>query len=261
MLWCVMQGFPQIMRHWRGQRRLSQLSLAAEAGVSPRHVSFLESGRARPSRDMVLKIAEALELPRAARNEMLSGVGFAALYPQAGLDAQGLAPVRAAFERIMARHDPYPAVLLDRVWTIRALNQSAGRLFGAVGLEPGVSVLSVLDRPGGGAALIENWAEAGHHLMHRLRAESRAAGGIDALDRAVARLSRDPAVAGHLPAGPLPPVIPTIYTMGGQRLPLFFTFVQIGGAEDIVLNDLRIELMFPMDEGATLLLERLAEGA
>lgn len=255
-----MQDFPALLRRWRGQRRLSQLGLAAEAGVSARHVSFLESGRARPSREMVLRLSEALEMPRAARNEILGAAGFADLYPQSPIGAEALAPARAALDRVMMRHDPYPAVLMDRDWALVALNGSATRLFGAVGLGPGDSALSLLDLPGGPASVIENWGEVGHHMLHRLRAESRAAGGLALLDRAAARIARDARVAAYQPVGPLPPVVPTIYRAGGLRLPLFSSFLQIGGAEDIVLGDLRVELMFPMDAEGAALLERLAAG-
>lgn len=255
-----MQDFPAILRHWRGQRRLSQLALAAEAGVSARHVSFLESGRARPSREMVLRLSDALEMPRAARNEILGAAGFADLYPQSRLDGAALAPVRLALDRIMARHDPYPAVLIDREWTLVSLNAAATRLFGAAGLRQGDSALAMLDLPGGPVSVIENWGEVGHHMQQRLRAESRAAGGIDRLDRAAARLARDPEVAGYRPVGPLPPVIPTIYRAGRVRLSLFSSFLQIGGAEDIALTDLRLELMFPMDADSAAVLEAMGAG-
>lgn len=250
-----MDNFAQNLRRWRGNRRLSQLALAGEAGVSARHLSFLESGRARPSREMVLRLCETLEVPRVARNELLAAAGFAPLYRRSALDADHMAPVRAGMERILVRHDPYPAVMLDRLWRIEAVNPVAGQLFAAAGMGPGDSLLDFIAGPGQAAGVIENWAEVGHHTLMRLRAESRAAGGIDALDRAAARLARDPLVAGYLPEGPLPPVISTIYRAGGLRLALYSTFVHFGGAEDLTLNDLKIELMFPADEHSRAVLE------
>lgn len=256
-----MQDFPQMLRHWRGQRRLSQLALADEAAVSARHVSFLESGRSRPSREMVVKLSDVLDLPRPARNDILQAAGFAPLYRQSGLEDAALAPVRAALDRVMARHDPYPAVLMDRDWRIVELNACAARLFGMAELGAGDSALAVLDLPGGPGSVIENWGEVGHHMLIRLKAESRLAGGIDTLDRAAHRLMQDPDVAAYTPDGSLPPVIPTIYRAEGLRLSLFSSFLQIGGAEDIALTDLRVELMFPADEPSAGVLEAMANGA
>lgn len=233
-----MDGFPQHLRHWRDQRHLSQLALASEAGVSARHVSFLESGRARPSRDMVLTSAEALHVPLSDRNAMLESAGFAATYRRTELDADTLAPVRAGMEHMLARHSPYPAVLMNRHWRLLRLNPVAGLLFGMVGLGEGDDLLAAMTEPGTGARMIENWGEVGHHLARRLRADSRAAGGLHRLERVATALMADPDVAQHRPSEQPQPFVPTVYQGSGMRLALFSTIAQFAGADDLTLSDL-----------------------
>ena len=185
-----MQDFPTALRHWRRTRRFSQLDLAAEAEVSPRHLAFLETGRSRPSRRMVLRLAEGLGLPRGDQNGLLAAAGFAPHFPVLPLAAEEMAQVRAAMGWMIDRHAPYPALILDRLWRIVALNGPATRLFSPVGFAEGVSLLDALADPAVFAGLIENWVEVGHHTALRLKAESARAGGIAALDRAVAALLR-----------------------------------------------------------------------
>lgn len=252
-----MTDFATLLGQWRRDQRHSQLSLAHEAGISARHLSFLESARARPSRTMVMQLAKALDLPRVRVNEFLTAAGFAAAYSQTPLDAEALAPVRAALERVMENHAPYPAVLMDKDWGILTMNGAAERLFGMAGIGVGDSGLALLDLPGGPAAWIENWPEVGRHLLTRLEVESRALGGRRVLDQAAKRLRDDPDVAGYAPSGPLPPLIPTIYRAGEMRLSLFSTFMQLGGTEDITLSELRVELMFPADSATKTMLEAM----
>lgn len=244
-----MQDFPGRLKDWRHKRRLSQLQLATEAEVSPRHLAFLETGRARPSRAMVLRLAQVLDLPPAEANAILTAAGFAAHYPALGLDAAEMAVVRRAMDWTISRHAPFPALVMDRLWCILAMNGPALQIFGPAGLAPGVSLLALLQDLSVLRAVIENWQEVGHHVLHRLRAESARAGGIAELDATVAALSAEPSVAGFRPQGGRA-VVPTIYRMGGLRLPLFSTYAQFGSAEEIALSDMKIELMFPSDEAA-----------
>lgn len=240
--------FGSLLKGWRSTRGLSQLQLAGLADVSARHISFLETGRARPSRDMVLHLSEVLDVPRPERNRLLYGAGFAALYRQEAPDSALLKPINDAITHLLSRHDPYPAIVLDGLWRLRHLNTAARALLKVAGLSEGDSLLKAICDPDWGPSIIENWGEVGHHTMVRLRSESLQAGGVSELDEAVARLAADPAIAAWRPTGPLPPVIPTIYRAGGLRLGLFSTFSQFRTAEDIVVADLNIELMFPADE-------------
>lgn len=254
-----MDDFSQTLRHWRGIRRYSQLALATEAGVSARHLSFLESARARPSRDMVISLCNALSIPIADRNRILEAAGFAAIYPVSALNSAELAPAREGLIRVLERHDPYPGILLDREWRLLRFNAMAKRLFLVSGLAEGDSTLQLLETPGLMASMIENWPEVGHHMLLRLKAESRAAGGIAGLDRAIRMLERDPDVQRYTPNGPVSPVLPTIYRVGDVRLSLFSTYLQIGGAEDLSLTDLKVELMMPADEASKNWFEAAAE--
>ena len=242
-----MQDFAQTLKDWRRKRRLSQLQLASEAEVSSRHIAFLETGRARPSRGMVLRLAQVLALPRPDANAILAAAGFSAQFPALGLDASEMAVIARAMEWTTARHAPYPALVMDRVWTIVAMNPPATGLFGPAGLAPGVSLLALLQDLTLLQAVVENWAEVAHHTLHRLRGESARAGGIAALDAAAARLAADPRIAGfRAVAGRV--VVPTIYRLGDLRLPLFSTYAQFGTAEEVALSDMKIELMFPADD-------------
>ena len=249
-----MHDFPTALRTWRHTRRLSQLDLACEADVSPRHLAFLETGRSRPSRGMVVRLAQVLGLPRGDQNGLLTLAGFAPQFPSLPLDDAEMGQVRQAMGWMIDRHAPYPALILDRLWRIVALNGPAQRLFGPAGFAEGSSLLAALATPDVFAALIENWVEVGHHTLLRLKAESARAGGIAELDRTVAALVANPAIAAFQPGTTGRAVLPTIYRLGTQRLALFSTYAQFGSAEEVSLSDMKIELMFPADTAATALL-------
>lgn len=249
--------FGQALRDWRGKRRRSQLDLGLAANVSARHISFLETGRARPSRTMVLMLCEALDLPRAARNRLLTAAGFAPLYAERDWSAAQMAPARAAMERMLSRHAPYPGLALDRHWRLLRLNDPASHLFGAFGIGEGDPLLdAMLDSPAMLDA-IENLPELAAHLAARLRTESAHLGTDPVLE---ARAARFDALAGpaHHPADPLPAFVPTRIALGATQLSLLSTIAQFGTAEDIALRDLRIELMFPADEATRIALEGTA---
>jgi len=237
-----MTDFPEALREWRRTRRFSQLELAAEADVSARHIAFLETGRARPSPDMIGRLSEALQIPLAARNRMLTLAGFATRYPARQLDAAEMAPIRAALEHTLERHAPYPGIAIDRMWTVVRLNRPAQMLFGQIGLAEGGSLLDLMASEAL-PPLIENWPEVAHHAAQRLRTESMAQGGSPRLDRLARQLAAVPG-AGHKPIGP---VVPTIYRAGAMRLSLFAIIAQFGTPEDLALDDLKIELFFPAD--------------
>jgi len=241
------QTFGAILKDWRSQRRMSQLDLGLAANVSARHISFLETGRAKPSRPMVIQLSETLEVPRNARNALLNAAGFASAYRSRCLDAEEMAHVRAAVDWMVERHDPFPAIVLDRHWAVVSANRCGLMLLGGVGMSVGDSLLDALTRVEDMRAAIVNWPEVAHHTVTRLRTESAHLGGDPVLDRAADTLARE--CAGHPHGnGPLPAVVPATYRAGGMELSLFSTIAQFGSAEDIALADLKIELMFPADE-------------
>ena len=240
-----MQSFPELLRHWRKERRLSQLDLALEASVSTRHISFLETGRARPSRDMVLHLGDALDVPMYARNAMLGAVGFAPRYPSRDWEDAAMMPIRKAIDWMLDRHAPYPGIAIDRLWRIERMNAPASRLFGALGAAEGVSMLDLIRNPQV-QAIVENWPEVAHHTVQRLRSESAAQGGVPELEAAITELAPQaaPTEADATPA------VATVFRMGDLRLALFGTIAQFATSADQTIEDLKIELFFPADETA-----------
>lgn len=253
-----MTQFGNHLREWRNVRRMSQLDLALEADVSARHISFLETGRSDPSRPMIIHLSDILNIPRERRNDLLEAAGFAAMYQRSPLDSTQMRRLQSAMHTLIENHNPYPAIVKDQLWTIVEMNSIAKALFGMAGLNKGDNMLEFMAQPGVCAQSIENWGEVGHHVLTRIRNESRVLGGVDELDAAIDILSQDPDIAAHSPETPLPPIISTIYRAGDLRLPLFSTYAQFGGAEDLSLTELNIELMFPADAQAEATLKALA---
>ena len=165
-----------LLRDWRQRRRLSQLDLALEAGVSARHLSFLETGRSNPSREMVLHLSDQLDVPLRERNRLLLAAGFAPAFEERPIDAPEMAPVRDALDRVLTGHEPYPAVVVDRWWNLAAANRSIAMFTADVPaelMEPPVNVLRVSLHPDGMASRILNYGEWRAHLLDRLRARWR----------------------------------------------------------------------------------------
>ncbi len=240
-------SFGALLKEWRGQRRMSQLDLGMAADVSARHISFLETGRSKPSQAMVMHLSETLEIPRTVRNRLLNAAGFSVAYQTRDLGDDELEYVNAAMNWTLDRHDPYPAIALDRHWRVLRANISATAMLANLGISEGASLLDAFAEPGPLRESIENWAEISHHLIARLRTESAHAGGDPVLDAAIASLSAslDPNETEY--AGALPAVITANYRTNGMTLKFFSTISQFGSAEDIALADLKIELMFPAD--------------
>lgn len=238
-----MTEFCKSLKSWRAARRYSQLDLALAADISARHLSFLETGRAQPSRDMVARLGDALQLPLDARNQLLTHAGFAVRYKGREWNDEAMSPIRRAVEHMLQQHMPFPGMAIDRLWTVREANPAALHLFALLGIEKGSSLLDLMISdvmP----TVVENWPEVAHHAAMRLRTESLAQGGISALDRAVDHLAKVPAPNMHTSG----PVIPTILRQGDVRLSLFVTIAQFGTPEDLLLDDLKIELYFPTDD-------------
>ena len=190
-------GVGGLLRGWRQQRRLSQLDLANEAAVSARHLSFVETGRSRPSRELVLHLAERLEVPLRERNTLLLAAGYAPSYARTPLEAEEMAPVREALDRILAGHEPFPAIVVDRYNDVVTANASALAIMSdgvaAHLLEPPVNALRVTVHPDGLAPRIVNFGEYATHLVDRLRREIATHGDE--------QVRRPPRRAVHLPGG------------------------------------------------------------
>jgi hypothetical protein len=237
--------------------------------VSIRHLCFIETGRASPSRAMVLKLAEVLEVPLRERNTLLLAAGFAPVYRESALDAPELAAVRGALDAILAQQEPFPAVVMDREWNIRHTNAAAGRFFGFLGAghtaePPGpANVLRRLFHPDGVRRYVTNWPDVAAALVRRARRE--AIGGIadERAQRILDEVLGYPGVPASLrsldPTAPLLPIVPIRYARGGQQFDYFSTVTTLGTPQDVTLQELRIECFFPENETTRSHAHRLAE--
>ena len=249
-------SFGDLVRYWRRVRGLSQLDLASAAMTTPRYMSFLETGRSKASREMVLRLAAALDVPLRDRNGLLLAAGFAPLYPHHDLDDPAVERVAAAVGQILDGHDPQPAVVMDRRWDVVRTNAGAARLFGAL-LAPDpvpepANVLRLMLDPGPVRASVENWDDVAPALLERARRE--AVGGV--LDVVTAdlvhelRTGPDAATFARLPPsiGPLVPVFDIHFRLGHEILRWFSIVSTIGTPVDVTAQELRVEAFFPSDD-------------
>jgi transcriptional regulator with XRE-family HTH domain len=241
--------FAAVLRRFRDARRLSQLELALSCDVSARHISFLETGRAQPSRAMALRLAEALMLPLGTRNTLLQAAGFAPVFPASALDSDALGPFRTILAGMMAAHAPNPALLVDRHWNIRDANAPAQTLLAAMALRPEeMNAVRLLTQGPRAAAMIANLPEVIGEMTARLQLESLEAGDDPVLQALLLELRqaalRHPAIA----ASPRRPLVPLILIAAGQRLSFLSAIAHFGTSEDVTVRDLRLELLFPADE-------------
>jgi len=244
-----------LLQYWRKARRLSQLALAVEAEISARHLCFVESGRAKPSREMILILANALEVPLRERNALLLAAGFAPLYRESKLDAPELKSVRAALEAILRQQEPYPAVVMNRHWDILNSNAGAARFFGHLlgGRAPDgpANVLRMMFHPKGLRPFVENWESVAEALIHRVHRE--AVGGVsdDATLKLIEEITGYPGVPKRWRAlnleVPLVPVIPVTFRRNGKAFAFFSTVTTLGTPQDVTLQEIRLECFFPAD--------------
>jgi transcriptional regulator with XRE-family HTH domain len=249
-------GVGHLLRDWRQRRRLSQLDLSNEAAVSARHLSFVETGRSKPSRELVLHLAEHLDVPLRERNSLLMAAGYAPVYAERSLDAEEMDPVRQALDQILSGHDPFPALIVDRRWDLVAANEAALALF-TVGvaaelLEPPINVVRLGLHPDGLGPRIRNLPELGEHLLLRLQRQIAVSPDPDlvALHEEVAAY---PGLAGHRSPLAVDPATLLFVPMtfegpDGTVLSLFSTLATFGTALDITLAELSIEAFFPADD-------------
>jgi transcriptional regulator with XRE-family HTH domain len=238
-----------LLRVWRQRRRMSQLDLACEADISTKHLSFLETGRARPSREMVLHLAERLAVPLRERNALLHAAGFAPAYSERRLDEPALAAARAAVEAVLHGHMPYPALAIDRHWTLLAANPMVSRLLDGVApalLAPPVNVLRLSLHPDGLAPRTENLGAWRAHLLDRLR-QQIAATADPVLAALLEELSGYPGESVHSNAETPPIAIPFRLRTPTGTLVLLSTTTVFGSPVDITLAELAVEAFFPAD--------------
>jgi transcriptional regulator with XRE-family HTH domain len=258
------QPVGRLLRDWRERRRLTQLDLACDAEISTRHLSFVETGRAKPSREMLLHLTELLDVPLRERNALLVAAGFAPVFRERALDDPAMAQARAALEIVLGAHEPYPAVVVDRHWNLRMANRAAQRLLGAVLRQPPVPPVNVLRlslEPDGLAPHIVNLGEWRTHLLARLRAQVAVSGdaGLRALHEELAALPPLPGERRSPPSTPFPDVVLRFeLDAPAGRLALFSTITVFGTPVDVTLSELALEAFYPADERTAALLRALA---
>jgi transcriptional regulator with XRE-family HTH domain len=243
-----MSAVGERLREWRGTRRMSQLELAAQAGVSARHLSFVETGRSRPTREMILRLSQALAVPLRSRNELLLAGGFAPAFGERELGGPQLAAVLASLRDVLAAHEPYPAVLIDRHWTMVDANDAAQALLTGAAealLEPPVNVLRLSLHPDGLAPRIANLAEWRAHVLHRL--DRQAANTADPVLRELYdELAALP--GGVAKADPDGVVVPLrLRRPDGGELSFFSVTAVLGTPLDVTLSELAVESFLPAD--------------
>lgn len=247
-----------LLQHWRDVRGKSQMDVSLDTGVSQRHLSFIESGRSAPSRQTLLNIAQALDVPFRDRNELLIAAGFAPVYKEAAWNAEEMSSVSRALERILRQHEPYPAIVMDRYWNVFMRNDAAPRFFNAffdldARPEPR-NMLHLMFDPAAMRPFLVNWEEASRSLIQRLHRE--AVGHTlddrtrDLLTSLLAYPDVDPALRAARAENPAPalPMVPLTFEKDGQLLRYFSMITTVGTPETITTQELRIESMFPADE-------------
>ena len=248
-------GFPLLLKLWRQKRRMSQLELALSSGVSQRHVSFLEKGRAKPSRSMILQLSETLEVPLRDRNEWLTAAGFAPIFRARPLDDPQMNQIMSAVRMILTNHEPFPAIALDRAWNIRLENKSFDTMSAMLGQDLWQRVggkernlMRLFFHPSGIRPLVTNWLAIAPLLWHRARREADALGG-DEMKQVLAELApyQDDATIWTAEATALVPVLPFNIEKDGLRISLFTVIATFGTAQDVTADELRIESLFPAD--------------
>jgi transcriptional regulator with XRE-family HTH domain len=240
-----------LLREWRQRRNLSQLELALRSAISARHLSFIETGRAQPSREMVLHLAERLDVPLRERNRLLLAAGFAPVFGERSLDERDMAPVREALERFLAAHEPYPAVVVDRHWNVVAFNRGVAYVNHNVAPElrtPPANALRIALHPDGLAPQISNLADWSGFLLARLRREIEASGDPE-LEALYEELSAYPGVAAEEDLADVPSpneiMLKHELRLDDKDLALFCTFSTFGTARDLTLAELSIVAFYP----------------
>ncbi|CAN7628465.1 helix-turn-helix transcriptional regulator [Pseudoduganella sp. LjRoot289] len=262
--------FAAALRYWRGKRGHSQLRLSAESGISQRHISFLESGRSQPSRELILKLGVVLDIPLRERNVMLLAAGYAPAYQERKMDDPELRAVKQALDFMLAQQAPYPALVVDRLWNLVMSNEPANRFFkwllcmpdeALIPRDGSINVLKLTLAPDGLRPWLQNWEEVGADLLHWIQREAMSDGPGSEASALLTELRQlagmpqagkegaDPGLAPNLDRRALP-FLPLTIRKDGVELKLFTTITTLGTPHDVTVHELRLEAFFPADEAS-----------
>ncbi len=267
-------SFQSMCRQWRRVRQLSQLDLALAAEVSQRHVSWLETGRSQPSREMVIRLSEAMNIPIRERNQLLKSAGFSAIYSESSLNDPIMTPVMNALNHVLKNHDPLPAVVVDRFWNVKKQNQAAELLLGLgqandlqheiTNAQGELNIALLTLHPRGLRQYVTNWAQAAPAFIQRLKEEAIASGDPavkEAFTSYIHMAQTDSGDTSRSPSGRkkkgdeglaipgrLLPILPLNLDIDGLELSLFSVISTFGTPQDITTDELRIEAFYPADD-------------
>jgi transcriptional regulator with XRE-family HTH domain len=256
-----------LLRFWRTTRRLSQLALATEAQISARHLCFIETGRAKPSREMVVLLTNVLDVPLRERNALLLAAGFAPTYAESALDASALSSVRAALDAMLRQQEPFPAVVMNRYWDVLDANAAATRFFrfllGGRPLPLKPNVVRMMFDGDGLRPHVTNWPDVAEALIGRLRRES--IGGLqdDTTRALLSEVLGYPGVPARprstAPAPANVPIVPVRFAKNGFEFNFFSTVTTLGTPQDITAQEVRLECFFPLDQATVERARQLAD--
>ncbi len=259
-----------LLRDWRSRRRVSQMDLALDVGVSPRHLSFVETGRSRPSPSVLLALAERLDVPLRERNRLLLAAGYAPRYAERALEGGSMQGVRAALERLLGAHDPYPGLALDRYWNVVLGNRAAlamlAQLPPPLRTDP-LNLFRASLHPEGFAAVTANFDEWGAYLLDTMARVATKTGdpGLLALEAEVLAFPNVQALrrrrAATVPPEPPPLLVTCIVDTPQGRLSMFTTLTTFGSPRDVTLDELCIEMFYPADESSAAMLRASGQDA
>jgi transcriptional regulator with XRE-family HTH domain len=254
----------EMLRQWRKARRVSQLDLAMQSQTSQRHLSFVETGRAQPARELILKLSETLDVPLRARNEILLAAGYAPHFPERALAVAEMVRISSILERMLEHHEPYPATVVDGDWNIVMRNRTAARIIAScvsqealeqITARGKLNFMRLMFALSGLRPHIRSWPQTGRALLGRLRREASSSPGSpsEALLRDMEKAEELPEITDY-GAVPLEPVIPMAIEVNGQLLKFLTTLTTFGTPQDVTLQELRIEMSFPADDATERLL-------
>ncbi len=249
--------FGRLLRRWRQIHGYSQLDLAMTADSSARHISFIETGRSKPSREMVLRLCEVMELPLRERNKLLNAAGYSPAYKETALDQTGLDPVRKVLDIMLANQEPYPATVMNRSFDILMVNHAAAKIMNAIGVPMGgmdgpPNALKLTLHPNGFKPLVKDWEKAAQHMIQRAHRQLRGKEEDDPLAQVLREVLSYPDIPGEWhfddPTQDAPPVLPIEFDMNGMVLSFITTIASFGTPQDITAEEIMIESMFPANE-------------